>query len=121
NAKGGLKVGSQTLKVQLKYYDDESNANTAANNVQKLITDDKVDFILGPYGSANNLTAVVVTEKNHYIMFDTEGATNDLFNKGYKYIVGNVALATNYPGPVLDFLAAQGAKPKLGVVWADDA
>lgn len=121
NDKGGLKVGGKSLKVALKFYDDESNANTAANNIQKLITQDQVDFILGPYGSANNLTAVVVTEKNKYILLDTEGATNDLFNKGYHSIVGIVPLATLYPVPVVDFAAAQNPKPKMAVVWADDA
>jgi branched-chain amino acid transport system substrate-binding protein len=121
NNHGGLKVNGQSVKVQLKYYDDESNANTAASNVQKLISEDHVDFILGPYGSPANLTAVVVTEKNRDIMLDTEGATNDLFTKGYHYIVGNVPLATMYPPPALDFLATQNPKPKLAVVWADDA
>jgi branched-chain amino acid transport system substrate-binding protein len=121
NQKGGLKVGGKSLKVALKFYDDESNANTAANNVQKLITQDQVDFILGPYGSPNNLSAVVVTEKNKYILLDTEGATNDLFNKGYHNIVGIVPLATLYPVPAVDFLSTQNPKPKLAVVWADDA
>jgi branched-chain amino acid transport system substrate-binding protein len=121
NQKGGLKVNGQSVKVALKYYDDESNANTAASNVQKLISQDHVDFILGPYGSPTNLTAVVVTEKNHYILLDTEGAANDLFSKGYHYIVGNVPLATAYPPPALDFLATQNPKPKLAVVWADDS
>ncbi len=121
NAKGGLKINGQPVKVQLKYYDDESNANTAANNVQKLISQDHVDFILGPYGSPANLTAVVVAEKNHYVFLDTEGAANDLFSKSYHYIVGIVPLATLYPVPALDLLASQNPKPKLAVVWADDS
>jgi branched-chain amino acid transport system substrate-binding protein len=121
NQKGGLKVGGKSLKVALKFYDDESNANTAANNIQKLITQDHVDFILGPYGSPNNLSAVVVTEKNKYILLDTEGATNDLFNKGYHSIVGVVPLATLYPAPVIDFASSQNPKPKMAIVWADDA
>lgn len=65
NAKGGLKVGDKSLKIQLKYYDDESNANTSATIAQKLISEDKVDFLLGPYASANNLTVQTVAEKNH--------------------------------------------------------
>ena len=121
NSKGGLKVGGKSLKVQLKYYDDESNASTAATKVQKLITQDKADFLLGPYGSANNLTAVTAAEKNKNILLDTEGASNDIFAKGYHYVVGIVPLATAYPAPALDFLSAQSPKPKVGVVWADDA
>lgn len=121
NGKGGLKVGGKSLKVQLKFYDDESNANNAANNTQKLITDDKVDFVLGPYGSANTLAAETVAEKNKYVFLDAEGASNDIFSKGYKYVVGNVPLATEYPVEAINFLAAQNPKPKLAVLWADDA
>lgn len=66
-SKGGIKVGDKSLKVQLKYYDDESNPNNAANITQKLISEDKVDFILGPYGSPNNLSAETAAEKNKYV------------------------------------------------------
>jgi len=121
NAKGGLKVGGKTLKVALKSYDDESNANNAANNTQKLITDDKVDFVLGPYGSASNLSAQTVAEKNKVVFMDTEGASNDIFSKGYKYTVYNGPLATQYPVEAINFLASQNPKPKLAVFWADDA
>jgi branched-chain amino acid transport system substrate-binding protein len=121
NAKGGLKVGDKSLKIQLKYYDDESNANTSATIAQKLISEDKVDFLLGPYASANNLTVQTVAEKNHYVMMDTEGASNDIFTKGYKYTVGNPALATDVPKPAVDFLASLNPKPKIAVFWADDA
>ena len=121
NSKGGLKVGGKSLKVQLKSYDDESNANNAASNTQKLITDDKVDFVLGPYGSANTLAAETVAEKNKYVFLDAEGAANEIFAKNYKYVVANVPLATTYPTQAMNFLAAQTPKPKLAVIWADDA
>jgi branched-chain amino acid transport system substrate-binding protein len=121
NAKGGLKVGNKSLKIQLKYYDDESNANTSATNSQKLISEDHVDFLLGPYASANNLTVSTVAEKNHYVLMDTEGASNDIFNKGYKYTIGNPALATDIPKPVVDYLSSLNPKPKMAVFWADDA
>lgn len=120
NSKGGLKVGGKTLKVQLKFYDDESNPSTAANNYTKLITQDKADFLLGPYGSPNTLSSATVAEKNKYVLLDAEGASNDIFSKGYKYIVGSPPLASVYPTPVMDFLATQNPKPKLAIVWADD-
>ena len=53
NAHGGLKVGGKTYKVDIKYADDESNPQTAARLVEKFVSQDKVNFILGPYGSAN--------------------------------------------------------------------
>jgi branched-chain amino acid transport system substrate-binding protein len=62
-----------------------------------------------------------VAEKNHYVMMDTEGASNDIFTKGYKYTVGNPALATDVPKPAIDFMASLTPKPKVAVFWADDA
>ena len=49
NARGGL-LGR---KVALKYYDDESKPETGAKLYEKLITDDKVDLLIGPYSSSN--------------------------------------------------------------------
>lgn len=52
NQKGGVKVGDKHYKLELKVYDDESAADTSAKLTEKLVTEDKVNFLLGPYGSA---------------------------------------------------------------------
>ena len=57
NAHGGMKVAGKTYNVDIKYYDDESNPQTAARLIEKLVSEDHVSFILGPYGSANSATA----------------------------------------------------------------
>jgi branched-chain amino acid transport system substrate-binding protein len=51
NRRGGLNIGGRRYRVSIKYYDDESNVQTSTKLVEKLIAEDKVDFILGPYGS----------------------------------------------------------------------
>ena len=48
NAHGGL-LGR---KVRLVYYDDESKPETGARLYEKLINDDKVDLLIGPYASS---------------------------------------------------------------------
>lgn len=121
NAKGGLKVGGKSLKVQLKYYDDQSTASTAANNYTRLITQDHVDFLLGPYGSANTIAAEPVAEKNHYVYVNPGGASDSIYSKGYKYVIGIIAVGSQYPTPAINFLAAQSPKPKLAVIYADDS
>jgi len=52
NQKGGIVVNNVKHPVQIKYEDDQSNPNLSATLAQKLITDEKAQFILGPYGSA---------------------------------------------------------------------
>lgn len=63
NERGGIKVAGKSYKVEIKYYDDESNAKSAALLTEKLITEDGVKFILGPYGSGATFAASAVTEK----------------------------------------------------------
>src|SRR4029079_4028442 len=51
NEKGGIKVGDKTYKVAIKYYDDASTAATSVQLYEKLINEDKVTLLLGPYSS----------------------------------------------------------------------
>ena len=53
--KGGIEVGGQKMPVEIVYYDDQSDNQTAAKLTEKLITEDKVQFLLGPYGSGPDL------------------------------------------------------------------
>ena len=57
NEMGGIKVGGKTYKVDLKYYDDETKPERTAQLIEKLINEDKVNLILGPYGSSPTGTA----------------------------------------------------------------
>ena len=54
NSHGGIKVGGKTYNVDIQYADDESKPATAAQLVEKFVSQDKVNFILGPYGSAEH-------------------------------------------------------------------
>src|SRR5512135_2447633 len=51
NSQGGIKVAGKPYKVEMIYYDDKADATTSAKLTEKLITEDKVNFILGPYSS----------------------------------------------------------------------
>src|SRR3979411_2811894 len=63
-ARGGILVNNVKHPVQIVYEDDQSNANLSATLVQKLITSEKAQFILGPYGSTATASAAIVVEKN---------------------------------------------------------
>ena len=86
NDKGGVKVGGKKYNLAVKYYDDESNASKAASLVQRLIEQDKVKYMLGPYGSGITIAVAPVTEKFGVPMVEANGAARSLFTKGYKYI-----------------------------------
>jgi branched-chain amino acid transport system substrate-binding protein len=63
-ARGGIVIGNVKHPVDIKYEDDQSKADISATLVQKLITDEKANFILGPYGSSATATDAIVVERN---------------------------------------------------------
>src|SRR5216684_2773046 len=80
NARGGILVNNVKHPVVIKYYDDTSNANQSAVLMQKLITEDKASFLLGPYGSAATATDAVVAETNQIPMVEANGAAQSNFS-----------------------------------------
>jgi len=111
NARGGIIVNNVKHPVQIIYEDDQSNANLSATLVQKLITTEKAQFILGPYGSAATATDAIIVEKNGIPMVESNGAAQSIFNKGYKYTFGVLSPANKYLTGVIDMAATLTPKP----------
>jgi branched-chain amino acid transport system substrate-binding protein len=99
NANGGL-LGKQ---VKLVIKDDASNQNTIVTDYNALISQDKVDLLLGTFSSLLNLPASSVAEKNRMLYVEPAGGSPDMFNRGYKYL----------------FFAQQATADKQGLVFAD--
>src|SRR5580704_17210495 len=114
NAHGGMKVGGKTYKVDIKYYDDESNPQTAARLVERLVSEDKVNFILGPYGSANSATAAAAVERLKVPMVEGNGAAASIFSQGYKYTFAVLAPGFKYLQGILEM--ARTLKPAVKTV-----
>jgi branched-chain amino acid transport system substrate-binding protein len=64
NAKGGLKVGNKTYKIEVISYDDQYKAALAVTAATRLIEQDKVKIIVGPMGSAATLAVKPLFEQN---------------------------------------------------------
>ena len=65
NKEGGIKIGEQRYLVNIKYYDDSSELEKVKENITKLIVEDKVDFILGPFSSGYSNDPVMANFKNY--------------------------------------------------------
>jgi len=96
NSMGGIKVGGKTYKFDIIYYDDESNPKRAAQPAERLINQDGVEFMLGPYSSGLTKAMAPVTEKYGVPMVEANGASRSLFTKGYKYLFAVLAPANLY-------------------------
>jgi branched-chain amino acid transport system substrate-binding protein len=82
NAGGGL-LGRQ---VQLKIVDDASSQDTVVTDYTKLITQDKVDLLLGTFSSLLNFPASAVAEKNGMVFVEPAGGAPNMFQRGFKYL-----------------------------------
>src|SRR5256712_3572690 len=121
NARGGILVNGVKHPVQIKYYDDTSNANQSAVLMQKLITEDKANFLLGPYGSAATATDAAIAEQNQIPMVEANGAAQSIFNQGYKYTFGVLSPANKYLQGVIDMAPTLNPKPTtVFMLSADD-
>lgn len=106
NAKGGL-LGR---KIEFVVYDDQSMPATAVKLYEKLITEDKVDAVMGPYSSAVSEAVANVTEKYKKVMVAPLAATTSIFKKGRKYIFMVISPAEVYLEGLVDMAAKRGLK-----------
>ena len=96
NDNGGVKVGGKTYKIDIVYYDDESTPARGAQLAERLINQDGVKYMLGPYSSGLTKAMAPVTEKYGIPMVEANGASNSLFNKGYKYLFAVLSSTEQY-------------------------
>lgn len=122
NKSGGIKVGNTLYTITLKYYDDGSDPAIAAQLAQKLITVDKVDFLLSPYGSPATLQVALVAERYHIPLLDSNGSAEAIFSRGFKYTFGVLSPTKDYASVMLQSVFSLPV-PLLSVaiLTADDA
>ncbi len=110
---GGVKVGGKCYNFKVIYYDDESTPARGAQLAERLINQDKVQYMLGPYSSGLTKAIAPVTEKYKIPMVEAEGASRSLFNKGYKYLFAVLSTSEQYLASAVT-LAAEVAEKRQG-------
>ena len=106
---GGVKVGDKCYNFKVTYYDDESKGDRGATLAERLINQDKVQYMLGPYSSGLTKAIAPVTEKYKIPMVEAEGASRSLFNKGYEYLFAVLSTSEQYLASAI-VLAAEMAE-----------
>ena len=110
DVRGGIGIGGERHKAEIVYYDDESDADTAANLVQRLIDEDGVDFLLGPYSSSLTTGASAIAEKAGVIMVEGNGTSDTMFERGFQNLFLTATIASDYTRSGIEALAARGAR-----------
>lgn len=80
NAKGGLYIPEygKRIPIELIMYDCKSDVETLVRQYERLITVDKVDFILGTWGTSFNFAIVPLAEKYGYPLIIFAGQSQQL-------------------------------------------
>jgi branched-chain amino acid transport system substrate-binding protein len=113
NEKGGV-LGRP---IQLVIHDDASDGKNAARLYEKLITEDKVDAVLGPYSSPITDVVADVTEKHRKLMVAPGAGTTSIWEKGRRYLVMVLSPLEASTEGTIDLAARSGLKT-IGLIGA---
>ncbi len=120
NEMGGIKVGGKTYQVALKYYDDETKPERSAQLFEKLINEDKVNLLLGPYGSSPTGTAAPIAERYKIPMVEANGSAESIFSKGYKFTFMILSPAKGYLRGIIDAVRAKDPNAKTVAILGEN-
>ena len=121
NAQGGVMLTEygKKLPVKMIVYDDTSKPPDAVRLYEKLVTEDKVHILLGPYSSPITVAASTVAEKHQVPMIALEANSTGIFKRGFKWLVGVIDDGTKWSYRYFDMVKAEGKATSIGFVIED--
>ena len=118
---GGVDVGGTKVKLEYKYYDCESKQESVTSLIERLITVNKVDFLMAPYSSGLTLSGAPVAERYGVIYMDHGGASDRIFEQGFEYAVQTIGPATRYHEGTLDMVNSLNPQSKRVALAYEDS
>jgi branched-chain amino acid transport system substrate-binding protein len=123
SVKNKIRVGDRELPIEWVFYDDEFNPARTAQLTERMITTDKVDCIVGTYGTDTVLAQGAVARRYKKITIQGGAAAKRVDDEiGGEVTFTMVGSASVYPKLAIEFLAAQNPKPRrIATITYDDA
>lgn len=124
NSSGGIfvKEANTIVPVELIYFDDGSIPENTSSITKRLITEENVDFLLGPYSSSLGLASAKVANKYDRILWNYGASTDELLSDEYKNTVNLITPASRYFHPFLDLIKhQQKANSSIAIIFAEDS
>jgi ABC-type branched-subunit amino acid transport system substrate-binding protein len=124
NDEGGVYVKEYDtqLPIELKIYDDTSDPGTMASLTEKLILEDKVDFLWPACGTSFIFAQAPIANKYGYVLLTAEGGATQIKDMlpSLPYVFVTLSFSDWYQLPVLaDILSVQGATTAYVTYIAD--
>ncbi|MBA7558474.1 branched-chain amino acid ABC transporter substrate-binding protein [Candidatus Atribacteria bacterium 1244-E10-H5-B2] len=121
NNHGGITAGGKNYRVKMIYYDDESAPVRGAKLTEKLITQNKVDFLFGPFSSSITFATTAIGEKYGKITIAPEANATKIYERGYKYVFSVLPPAPMLMVPIAYMAENLDPKPKtVAIIVAND-
>ena len=115
NAAGGL-LGRP---VEFVIYDDQSDPTTGARLYEKLITEDEVDLVLGPYASGVTQAVAQVTEQYGQPLLVAGASANSIWESGHAMVFGVYSVAGDYFKDIITNIAPEQGYTTAAVIYED--
>ncbi|MDH4189028.1 MAG: amino acid ABC transporter substrate-binding protein [Betaproteobacteria bacterium] len=119
NAAGGLNVKGKKRKIELIGIDDRSEVETMVRTVEKLMTTDKVDLILPPWGTGMNFAVMPLLAKHGYPVLAPTATGRKLIEMKNPYFFPLLQQPDRIMRALADMLAAQGVKT-VAAIYVDE-
>jgi branched-chain amino acid transport system substrate-binding protein len=122
NARGGLKVGGKNLDIELKIYDDTSDLGTSTRLIERLILEDKVDFLFPNCSTAFLYASAPLANKYKYVYLGAEGGCTTLTDMlpELPYVFGVLNYSDYYQIPVLADIYAKAGVKTAAIIYIND-
>jgi branched-chain amino acid transport system substrate-binding protein len=120
NATGGIQVGNKKYKVQLFYGDAQSLPSGGAAAAERLINQEQVDFILGPFSSGVTLATAPVVEKFKVPMITGSAESPKIWKEKFQYTFGTIPPVNFTGAAAMEALAKLSPAPRTAVVIGSD-
>lgn len=118
NAAGGIKAGGNRYNVEIVYNDYQSTTPRAVQLAEKLITDDRVNFLFSPFGSGATKAASSVSEKYGIPTIAATASSESVYDQGYKYLFGTFTPNSTLTEPLADIVRAKVPEVKKVAILA---
>lgn len=90
-------ANAETLgSFRIIHYDDASDSTAVREITRRLIVDDQVDILFGPYSTVLTFSAAQVAEEHGKLLWNHGGASDDVYQQGNHWIVGILTPASRY-------------------------
>ncbi len=121
NSHGGINAGGKNYQVKIVYYDDESTPVRGAKLTEMLITQNKVDFLFGPFSSSITFATTAIGEKYDIITIAPEANATAVYERGYKNVFSVLPPAPMLMVPIAYMAENLDPKPKtVAIISAND-